>query len=207
MAYTPIVIGSLAWGTPVNNAFTSQDARITDLEVTTSSTAHPLLAMMYDPAMAGNSTALVSGTVYMFRMDFTGPVTISSAAISLVTAGSGLTAGQNLAGLYTAAGTQVAVSADQSAAWTVAGEHTAAFTVPYAAAAGTYYLAILSNGTTPISPVRTAFTGTSAARINRGLTATNARWTTGPAAQTSLPASITMASRTFSDFPFWVGLA
>lgn len=32
MSYTPIVIGSLAWGTPVNNAFTSQDARITALE-------------------------------------------------------------------------------------------------------------------------------------------------------------------------------
>lgn len=36
MTYTPIVIGSLAWGTPVNNAFTSQDARITALENQTS---------------------------------------------------------------------------------------------------------------------------------------------------------------------------
>lgn len=32
MAFTPIVIGSLAWGTPVNNALASQDARITALE-------------------------------------------------------------------------------------------------------------------------------------------------------------------------------
>lgn len=37
MAYTPIPIGSLGWGAPVNAAFTSQDARITALETEMSS--------------------------------------------------------------------------------------------------------------------------------------------------------------------------
>ena len=50
MAFTPIVIGSLAWGTPVNDAFISQDARITSIERAgnASGSVNGFLAQPYD---------------------------------------------------------------------------------------------------------------------------------------------------------------
>jgi hypothetical protein len=209
MTYTPIVIGSLSWGTPVNNAFTSQDARITDLEAVGGKTVDAMgfLATPYDPALVTSSTILVSGTVYMVRLDVTAPVTFTTSTISVFVAGVTLTAGQNFVGLYDAAGNRVAVTADQSAAWVTVGEKNAAFTAPYVAAAGTYYMAVLSNGTTPIQMPRTISSGAASAFINHNLTTTTARWTTGPTAQTTLPATITMASRTLSGIAFWLGVS
>jgi len=209
MSYTPIVIGSLAWGTPVNNAFTSQDARITELE-----NQGPLSAAMLTfnalnmlPEFATTSAAaLVSGTVYMMRIDISAPLTFTNAHTATVAAAT-LTAGQNFAGLYNSAGTQVAVTADQSAAWAAGGEKNMAFTVPYAAAAGTYYVAYLSNGASPIAPVRSVNSTFVNTFINHGLTASTARWSTGPAAQTTLPASITMASRTLIGTAYFAGLS
>ncbi len=142
----------------------------------------------------------------MIRFNLASAATLTAGAVSVVTAGSGLTAGQNWVGLYTAAGTRVALSADQTANFGAVGEPTSTFTAPYAAAAGTYYLAILANGTTPPSLIRGVSSGTSAVRINRGLTPATARWTTGPTAQTTLPASITMASRSLGAAAIWGAL-
>lgn len=209
MAYTPIVIGSLNWGTPVNNAFTSQDARISDIERqgALSVDAYGFLAMTYDPASAPAGSALTSGTVHMSRVDLPAPATISTITTTVVTAGGTLTAGQNFAGLYDASGTRVGVTADQSAAWTSIGEKNMALTVPYAAAIGTYYVAYLSNGTTPIAPLR----GTSGAAvtnlINHGMTMATARWATGPTAQTTLPASITMSSRVLGTVAYFAAIS
>lgn len=209
MAFTPIVIGSLAWGTPVNNALTSQDNRITTLENRGGSSTASLgfIATPYDPAQGAASSALTSGTVYMMRMDLAAPATLTTSTITLITAGATLTAAQNFVGLYDSTGARVALTADQSAAWTTTGEKNAAFTSPYAAAAGTYYLALLSNGTTPIGPMRTNPSPTSAAAINHGLSNATGRWATGPTAQTTLPASITMASRTLTHLTFWFGVS
>jgi hypothetical protein len=209
MVYVPIPIGSLGWGAPVNAAFTSQDGRITAIERQGALTLGALgfLAMPYDPAMAAAGGVLTSGTVYMIRLDLAAPATISTATICLVNAGVTLTAGQSFVGLYTAAGTRVALSADQSASWVTNGEKNIAFTAPYAAAAGTYYLAMLCNGTTPIAPLRTVSSASVTDVINHGLTPATARWTTGPTAQTSLPASVTMSSRVTSMTAYWGGLS
>lgn len=209
MTFTPIAVGSLAWGTPVNNALADQDARITNMENLGGETINALgfKAMPFAPELAGSGTVLASGTIYMVRIDITAAETLATHTINVSTAGSTLTAGQNLVGLYDAAGNRVAISADQTAAWATSGEKNAAYTVPYAAAAGTYYLAILSVGTTPVSLFRNIATATAAAAINHGLTAANARWTTGPTAQTTLPASIVMASRTLSGTGFWMGVS
>jgi hypothetical protein len=209
MTYTNIVIGSLAWGTPVNAAFTSQDARITELEQAGGSSPAALgfLATNYDPAVATSSTVLVSGTVYMQRLDLPAAATVSLGIFNAFLAGSGLTAAQNWVGLYTSTGTRVALSADQTTAFASVGHKEVAFTAPYAAAAGTYYLAVLSNGTTPPSLLRGASSGAVSTTINRNLTVSDARWTTGPTAQTTLPASITMASRTLSGIAHWSAVA
>lgn len=205
MAYTPVIIGSLNWGAPVNAAFTSQDARISDIEAQGSLTlgATTFLATNVDPAYAGAAVSLVSGTVHMQRIDLPYPGTITNLHQAVVTTvGSGLTAGQNFAGLYNSAGTRIGVTADQSVAWTTAGEKNMALTAPVAVAAGTYYVALLSNGATPPAFLRMAQTASVADLVNHGMSTATARWTTGPTAQTTLPASITMASRVFSGLTY-----
>lgn len=207
MVYTPIPIGSPNWGGPVNAAFTSQDARISALE----SSSSPLLAAQgfkavpYDPAVASATFGLTSGTVFMTRVDLSAPGTLNGIVFAIATAGASLTAGQNLVGLYNAAGTRVAVSADQTTAFGSTGLIQAAFTAPYAAAAGPYYLAVLSVGTTPITVYRSVSAGAAAGLLNFGLTAATARFATGPTAQTSLPASVTMSSRTPAGTSIWLG--
>ena len=209
MTYVPIVIGSLAWGTPVNNAFTSQDARIADIERQGSATvdAYGFLAMTYDPAVAPAGTALTSGTVQMSRLDLPAPATISTITTAAVTAGTTLTAGQNFAGLYDAAGNRVAVTADQTVAWGTTGEKNMALTVPYAAAAGVYHVAYLSNGATPVSFLRGSSGAAVTALLNHGMSMTAARWALGPAAQTTLPATITMSARTLSPTSYFAAVS
>ena len=207
MAYTPIVIGSLAWGTPVNNAFTSQDARISVLESKTSpSSWGNWIATSYDPALAAANTLPTSGTVTMVRLDLAAPATITSAVTCVVAVGVTLTAGQNFAGLYDSTGTRVAVTADQSVAWTSLGEKVMTFTSPYAAAAGTYYVAYLANGATTPAILRSSSNANISAVINRGQSVSVARFALGPTAQTTLPASITMASRTLGTTSFFAGV-
>ena len=63
-------------------------------------------------------------------------------------------------------------------------------------------MAILSNaGTTPAFARGSALIASIA---NIKTTATDGIWTTGPAAQTTLPVSITMASRTLTGNALWV---
>lgn len=208
MTYTPIVIGSLAWGGPVNAALGSQDARISSLESRSGTVAAlGFKAQPFAPEMASMSETLASGTIIMTQVNLPVAGTLSTLTAGIFTAGSGLTAGQNFGGLYSTAGSRLAVTADQSAAWATNGEKNMAFTAPYAAAAGTYYLALLSVGTTPITPFRAIGAAASANMINHGLTPATARYTTGPTAQTSLPTAITMSARTLSGNAFWMAVS
>lgn len=208
MVYTPIPIGSLAWGASVNAAFTSQDSRISALEAAGDApSSQGLKAAPFDVALSNGSIALVSGTVYMVEVVITAPVTLNSAVAVAFTAGSALTAAQNFAGLYNAAGTRVAVTADQTTAWGTAGVKTMNFTAPVAVTPGRYYVALLSNGTTPPAFLRGLSAGAIPQALNIGRTAADGRWTTGPTAQTTLPASVTMASRTLAAAALWAGVA
>lgn len=209
MTFTPIPIGSLGWGAPVNDALASQDARITDIEQAggAGSNINGFIAMPYDLTSAGAASILGAGTITHIRVDLLVPATISTITIAVFNAGVGLTAGQNFAGLYDASGTRVAQTADQSASWASSGEKNMALTAPYAAAAGPYYVTLLSNGTTPIGVLRSVSTGLTNGVLNHGLTAATARWATGPVGQTTLPASIVMASRTPLNISYWAGLS
>lgn len=208
MAFTPIAIGSLSWGGPVNAALASQDTRISGLEAggVTAGQAG-FIAMPYAPELAASSAALVSGTVTMTRVTIGAQATLSTLTVAVFGAGSGLTAGQNFGALYSAAGTRVAVTADQTTAWASTGEKNMAFTSPYNAAPGLYYLALLSVGTTPPTIFRTIAATAASDVINHGMTPATARYTTGPTGQTSMPASVTMASRTLSGTAFWMGVS
>ena len=98
------------------------------------------------------------------------------------------------------------MTADQTANWGTTGGKEMALTAPVVVSTpGLYYVAILSNaGTTPSFARGSALT---ASIVNVKLTAATGRFTVGPTVQTSLPASITMASRTLAGNALWVGIS
>lgn len=194
----PIPIGTDPWGTLLNDSMYELH-RMLD----TNMVDHGAIAWTFDPASNSGSTGLTSGVPFMSKVWVREPATLSAVGISITSAGSTLTAGQNFMGIYNAAGTRIAVSADQTAAFGTTGYVEAAMTAPVAVTPGAYYLTLLCNGTTPPTLARGAVAGSGASTINFKLTTATARYATGPAAQTSLPVSITMASRTQSAVSMW----
>lgn len=198
--FTPIAIGSINWGTPLNTA-------IQNLDRAQSTTAldHDLLYWEFDPATNMVGSTITSGTVSMSKLWVRQSVTITNVAVAVTTVGAGLVAGQNFAGLYDSLGTLLSATADQTANWGTVGFKEMALTAPQAVSPGFYYVAVVSNaGTTPSFARGSALTSSIA---NAKLTATNGRFTTGPAGQTSLPASIVMAARTLTGNTLWVAVS
>lgn len=164
---------------------------------------HGLIAWS-DPASHANDIGQpTAGGVRMIRLTVKRATTISTIWSVITVAGATLTASQNFAGLYTASGTRVGVTADQSSAWLSTGPKSMALTVAYAAAAGDYYVAILSNGTTTPT-FSTVSTGINPSNIN--LTGAGLRFANGPATQTTLPATITMSGNTAAA-SYWAAVS
>lgn len=165
-----------------------------------------LIAWSGDPAGAGVSASPASGGVRLMRIILRRAATLNTVWVVVATAGATLTSGQNFIGLYTSAGTRVALTADQTTAWGTTGIKSAAFTSSYAAAAGSYYVALLSVGTTtPLFAATSVQSSGLAANVN--LSVSTGRSLNGPSAQTSLPTSITMASNTLGTSLYWVGVS
>jgi hypothetical protein len=171
----------------------------------TGPTANALLGGTFDPIQANASMpAMTAGVLYVARVDL--PVGGSVAAVELLLggAGAGLTAGQNLVGVYEAAagGALLAQSGDQSAAWAGTGQKSATLTAPTAAqdAGGAVYVALLWNGTT--SPVLRGLAVT-ASFVN--VKTTLPRYATAGSALTALPA--TLPALTAAVATPWVGLS
>jgi len=165
------------------------------------------LAWNYDPVYCSNASNLTTQTVAVAKIILPVAITVTNIAIFVVNAGASLTSGQSLVGFYDSGGTQRAVSADQSASWTSASLKTVAMTTPYSAAAGTYFVALLCNGTTPMGPARTNSSG--AIIANAGLSAANFRFGIAATSQTSMPASFTPSSMTggAGAFGFWCAIS
>jgi len=146
-----------------------------------------------DPANAGGgSGVLVSGQIYLAAFWVRKTVTIANMAVAIQTAGTTLTTGQNFAGIYNAAGTQVGVTADQTATWGGGvGTYDMALTASFSASAGQYWAALLSNATTCPN-----FRGSTPAitLTQVGQSAATSRFGRFGTAQTTLPGSITPAS-------------
>lgn len=169
---------------------------------------HALLAWAYDPTSVQAGTVVVAGTVQLIKVILRTQQTITNVILHITSAGSGLTASQNFAGLYNSSGTLLSATADQSGTWNSSGLKTIALTTQQTGlAAGVYYVAIVSNGTTPPSFGRSASVTAGGALINVGLTAAASRFATGPAAQTSLPGSITMSSNAQAAVGYWAALS
>lgn len=220
MTYTPIPNGTPNWGDPVNNAFVDQDTRIT---TNTSQVAtlrsesdqirngswlpsdYGLISWSTDTSQGANSQVLTSGTLIMIGIKVRATASLTNVKLLVSTAGSGLTVGQNLVGVYDSAGNRVGQSADQSGNWTTTGTKTIALTGgPFSIPAGTYYVAVLSNGTTPISIPRE--TSLAANIINLDLPVASAR-SASLAGQTTMPVSITPGSRSFDMNSYWAAIS
>jgi hypothetical protein len=149
------------------------------------------------PTDALQSTqTLVSGTVYLARVVARQSKTISNLTLCQTTIGSSLTVG--LAGIYSAAGTLLQKTADQSTNWSTGSPpltRTMALASSQAVVAGQYYyLAVVSvfTGTAPVF-MRTGGTSATGSFMNLGAAAGSPRWAT-LAGQSTLPSSITLSS-------------
>lgn len=184
-------------------------ADIAALKQTAISTAgpsdHGLAVWAFDPVAASGNQVLTAGTIYLNKVIVRQQVSVGNVVYTINVAGSGLTAGQNFLGLYNSSGTQVAVTGEQATNWGTAGTKTTALVGgPFTLAAGFYYVAFLSNGTTPPSFMRA--NGGSGSAVNYGLSASAFRFATNATGQTTLPSSLTLSSNATSAFAFWVGL-
>lgn len=201
MGITLPTFGQLLWHTPLNAALSElQNAPGIGPE------DYGLVSWSYPVMQCSGSAVPTSGTVRMVRLPTLAvTTTITSLACHIATAPTTPTAGQNFMGLYDSTGTRVAVTADATTPFTTTGDKVIALTAPYVAAPGNYWVAILANAATPPAFSLCASHSDTAANFNTAVA--SAQFTNGPAAQTSLPASITMGSRTKSLNCTWVGAA
>lgn len=155
-----------------------------------------LLGWAYDPAHADQGVLLSAGALYTVKVTLPTSATISKLWIVIATAGDTLTTAQNFLALYDSGGTRRAVTADQTTAFGSAAILGASVASPYAASAGTYYIGILSNGSTPPTLMSSTLINKSSKSIaNANVTAANGyRFGFTGSGQTSTPASITVAS-------------
>lgn len=162
---------------------------------------HALKAWTQDPAGCGSTgSASTAGVIYLSKVLLRNAGTVSNLYYTVTTAGSGLTAGQNLVGLYDSTGTKLVEAADQTTPMSSTGTKTAAIT-SQALAAGSYYIALLTNGTTPPQFMRGG--GASGSALNVGLTVATGRFLDFGTGQTTLPASITLSSAAFNAAARW----
>lgn len=193
--------GSANWDVPLNTALSVLGQREPGAEDLGFKTWNfPLVQ-----TLAYSSTQPVSGTVITMRMPrFLQPETLTGVSLYRAVAASGLTAAY--VGLYSLAGTKLRESVNDSANWAATGLRQLAFTSTYLTSANEDLVAAaLFVGTTPPG-IAAAQIANTTSNLNGALTAANFWWATGPTAQTTLPASITMASRTGGLIAHWAGL-
>jgi hypothetical protein len=181
--------------------------------VTDSSTAGPagpgwadrptdqnLLAWTYDPNMAGHVTAQsnagVAGRITLVRIILREAITWSNVWIGLAGIDAAAVLSNCYLGVYDSGGTLKGATADiSSSLMTGATAKALPLTASFSAAAGTYFIAMLLNGTWATNSL--TFKGSGAGiSVNAGLSAPNLRYSNMLTAQTSLPSSLTLASQT-----------
>lgn len=205
MTFTPIPAGTHQWATPLNDALQDLQDQIEAPALFTPA-SHNLLTWTMDPGLTQGGSVLTSGVLHLARMTLPEARTVTNLITSVVTAGASLTSGQNFGALYTSSGTRIAITADQSTAWTGSGAKTMALTGgPYTLAAGIYYGALLSNGSAPPTILRGHSGSTST--LNIGLTAATGRSLASGTSQTSPPASVTLSSASLDSKAWWFALS
>ena len=136
-------------------------------------------------------------------------ISCTSVTLSVSTAGSTLTSGQNLVTVYSAAGVLIGQTASQDAVWNTAGTYTMALASGPFALSGPYvWVGILSNGTTPATFRCLASTAALANAGGAGALAGQALRSGRIGAAVTAPASFTPANLVITNaFCPWVALS
>ncbi len=167
---------------------------------------HTYAEWNYDPVIGGSGSAPTSGSIFLMKVSAQTGGTINNIVIAITSvAGISLTSGQNFAGLYDSTGARVGVTADQSSAWTSNGLKSMALTSPVTIRGGSeYYVALLCNGATPPSFMRS---GTNLTAPNANQSNALQRFSVNGTG-TSLPTNVTLSSNTSTGAAtFWVALS
>lgn len=166
-----------------------------------------LIAWSYEPSVATSSGTITPGVIQLVAVILRKAATITNVIVEIAAVGSALTTAENFLALYDSSGTRQGVTADQTSAWASTGVMVTPLATPYSAAAGVYYVAVLSNGST--SPTFARSTGITGAGgfINVGLTASTARFAVNGTAQTSMPSSLTLSSNSLAAIALWAGVS
>lgn len=159
-----------------------------------------LLAWTYDPDQAGHVTAQsnggVAGRITLTRIILRKQITWSSIWIGLAGVDAAAVLANCFIGVYDSAGTLKGSSADiSSSLMTGTTAKPLALTSPFTAAAGTYFIALLLNGTWATNSLTLKCSGAGVS-VNAGTTAPGLRYSNMLTAQTSLPASLTLSGQT-----------
>lgn len=183
--------------------------------VTDSSTAGPagpgwadrpsdqnLLVWTYDPNMAGHVTAQsnagVAGRVTLVRIILREAITWSNIWIGLAGIDAAAVLSNCYLGVYSTAGALLGTTADISASlMTGANAKALPLVTPFSAPAGTYFIAMLLNGTWATNSLTFKASGAGIS-VNAGLSAPNLRYSNLLTTQTSLPSSLTLSTQATS---------
>jgi hypothetical protein len=163
-----------------------------------------LIAWTFDPRYIYSENALTSlgtGDVWLTKIIVRQAATVSDIVLAVgnsVT--SGLTTGENFAGLYNSSGSLVAVTADQTSNWTTSGNANTSLAMSLTVQsgftlsplpAGDYWVGLLANGT---GGPAVCLGSANSSMVNFGVTASTATAGFKSGAGTSMPASITPSS-------------
>lgn len=147
-----------------------------------------LIAWTVDPTTVTNTLALTSGQIWVHRLISTRSQAVTKIMVACQAAGSGLTAGQNMAAILDAAGNRIAQTGDLSAVWNATGNLTLNLSASVNLYAGySYYVALLAVGTTPPTLRRANLTNTLIGNFNSPTSAP--RFATSAGGKTSIPAT------------------
>lgn len=170
------------------------------VQVAPTPAANSLALWNFDPVAASANTTVTAGKVWLLAIQVLAARTITNLIVNVNSNAVGGTAGQNWAALYDSTGARVGLTADQTTAWGSNGDKFMALTAPYAAAVGTYYVALLANAVTSTMKVIAGSPSNLAANV--GIAAAPFRFNSGLSGQTTMPANLTLSSFS-SDFPLW----
>lgn len=161
-----------------------------------------LLAWTYDPNQAGHVTAQsnagVAGRITLTRIILRKQIVWSNIWIGLAGADGAATLANCYLGVYDASGTLLGSTADISSSLTSNPVAKAlALATPFTATPGTYFIAMLLNGTWTTNSLTFKCSGAGSS-VNAGLSAPNLRYSNMLTGQTSLPSSLTLSSQSTS---------
>lgn len=197
--------GNLALST-VNNVLTATDGSGASYPVSppgVMSKTNGLLAWTFDPIACNQSLTITTGQIVLAKITLGAVTLVTNLPIHLNTGGGSLTSNENFIGLYNSSGTRIALSADQTAAWSSSGDKLNAMVTPVTIEPGDYYVAILVNGT----GVPTFAAG----QPNNSMMNTNLvapfRAALVSGTFTALPTTITLGSVTAAVLMPWAGIS